>query len=127
MVGIGVSVKGNWMGWVRVRFLEVRLRFWRLRLWGGGSAAWGWCGRLLGSLEDDGVVERGGGGIRCRVVLEMETYAMETRFAVGSSKNGYWELGGGANKCTGQTRNTEFVLICFDKISQLEFVSCKVD
>ena len=54
IVGIGVSVRENWMGWVRVRFRGVRLRFWRLRLWGGGSVAWGWWGRLLGSLEDDG-------------------------------------------------------------------------
>jgi hypothetical protein len=58
-VGIGVSVKRNWMGWVQVLFRGVRLRFWRLRLWGGGSVAWGWWGRLLGSLEDDGFVERG--------------------------------------------------------------------
>lgn len=111
LVLCGGSVRGNWMGWVRVRFREVRLRFWRLRLWGGGLAAWGWWGRLLGSLEDDGVVERGGGGIRCRVVREMETYAMETRFVAGSSKNGYWELGGGVNKCTGLTRNTGFYVL----------------
>jgi len=66
---------------------------------------------LLGSLEDDGFVERGGGRSRCRVVLEMERYAMETRFVVRTSKNGYCELGGTANKCTGQTRNTGFYLL----------------
>jgi hypothetical protein len=64
----------------------------------------------LGSLEDDGVFELGGGGFRCRIVPEMEIYAIGTRFAVGSSMNGYWELGGGAKKCIGRTRNIGFDL-----------------